>query len=336
MLRPLPGVDRDFLRYSLSAPDLIDRVNGSTFGVKMPRTDWRSLGREEIALPPYVEQRAIAAFLDVETACIDALIAKKEALISLLYERERAMIDPLVLRGGRPVAECAPVGPEWRRDVPRGWERRRIRHMFRPEKRQNHADLTVLSVFREFGVVEKHSRTGNNNKTPDDLSLYQLVEPRDLVINKMKGWQGSLGISRYRGITSPDYVVMVPTHDAEDAFIHHLLRSPSMIHAYRIISTGVRPAQWRVDVARVLDLDVWLPPREEQLSIVSQISGGFAAGREIMEKTRTSAERLLEFRSALITAAVNGQIDLEAWRRRGNTDRRLDRIEAVMAAEAAE
>ena len=74
---------------------------------------------------------------------------------------------------------------------------------FRQEKRQGYEDLTVLSVYREFGVIEKSSRDDNINKTPEDLTKYQLVNPNDLVINKMKAWQGSMGIAPMKGITRP-------------------------------------------------------------------------------------------------------------------------------------
>lgn len=80
----------------------------------------------------------------------------------------------------------------------------------------------------EYGVIPKSSRDDNINKTPEDLSLYQLVGKGDLVINKMKAWQGSLGISKYEGITSPDYLVYTPMHNEYDKFIHYSLRARHM------------------------------------------------------------------------------------------------------------
>jgi len=79
-----------------------------------------------------------------------------------------------------------------------------------------------------------------------------------------------------------------------------------------------------------------LPPLTEQDRIVSSLDGVIGAYRKVKSQTAKTMSRLREFRSAVITAAVNGQIDPEAWRRRGDTDRRLDRIEADMAVEAAE
>jgi type I restriction enzyme S subunit len=83
--------------------------------------------------------------------------------------------------------------------------------LFRREKRTNFVEEPLLSVYRDHGVIPKDSRDDNFNKASEDLSAYQLVEASDLVINKMKAWQGSVGISNHRGIVSPAYFVASPT-----------------------------------------------------------------------------------------------------------------------------
>lgn len=83
---------------------------------------------------------------------------------------------------------------EWLGEAPAHWTETKAKRLFQFVKRQEGADLPVLSVYRDFGVIEKSSRDDNNNKTPEDLSSYQTVNLGDLVINKMKAWQGSLGV----------------------------------------------------------------------------------------------------------------------------------------------
>lgn len=79
-------------------------------------------------------------------------------------------------------------GIEWLGEVPAHWSMRPLWSMFRRTKRDGHEDKQLLSVYRDFGVVPKASRDDNFNKPSDDLSTYQLVEPGDLAINKMKAW----------------------------------------------------------------------------------------------------------------------------------------------------
>src|SRR5699024_4584214 len=120
---------------------------------------------------------------------------------------------------------------------------------------QNMATEPVLSIYRDHGVIYKDTRDDNLNRTPQDLSRYQLVQRGDLVVNKMKAWQGSVGVSPHRGIISPDYQVCRPTDPGVILrYLHYALRSRLMVPQYRIWSKGIRPAQWRLyweDMARL-------------------------------------------------------------------------------------
>src|ERR1019366_461540 len=105
-------------------------------------------------------------------------------------------------------SEMTPIGRIYRRVEERGRE-----------------DLPLLSVYRELGVVPREGRDDNHNVASEDLSTYKFVRPGDLVVNKMKTWQGSLGVSAYEGIVSPAYFIGRKIDDVDDAFMHHLLRS---------------------------------------------------------------------------------------------------------------
>ncbi|MEO9902187.1 MAG: hypothetical protein ABJF28_15445, partial [Nisaea sp.] len=198
----------------------------------------------------------------------------------------------------------------WRGKVPAHWEVGRMKNHFRQVKRQGFQSLTVLSVYREFGVIEKSSRDDNINKTPEDLSKYQLVEPNDLAINKMKAWQGSMGVSNLCGITSPDYVVMKPVGNHNPRYMHHYLRARPMPWVYRLISNGIRTDQWRMEPEKFLELPIFLPPKTEQQIIANRIDRELEHIRSLIATTQRSIELLKEKRLALITAAVTGKIDL--------------------------
>ena len=261
-----------------------------------------------VPIPPFAEQTAIASFLDRETRKIDELVAEQRLLIELLKEKRQAVISHAVTKGLNPQAPTKPSGIEWLGDVPKHWEGRKLRFLFKQTKRQGFQEKEVLSVYRDYGVILKSSRDDNMNKTPEDLSKYQLVERGDLVVNKMKSWQGSLGVSKLDGITSPDYVVFSPSHSESPDFLHHLLRSSVMVSSYLGISNGIRLAQWRLEPDHFLNLRVFLPPTDEQNRIVAFLVDNVSRFDALTAEAQRGIDLLQERRTALISAAVTGKI----------------------------
>jgi len=260
--------------------------------------------------PPLGQQRAIADYLDRETARLDGLVGAKESVLGLSAEKRRALITRAVTRGLDDGAPLKNTGVEWLPQVPRHWTSTKISRLFRPAKRLGFPDLTVLSVYREYGVIERASRDDNANRVPDDLEKYQLVEVGDLVINKMKAWQGSLGIAGLHGITSPDYVVFRPSHREDPRFLHFLLRNHRLTTVYLSMSNGIRTSQWRLEPDRFGGLGVFLPPLPEQRAIVAHIEAESAKLDALRLATGRTIALLRERRAALIAAAVTGQIDV--------------------------
>ncbi|MDX9887026.1 hypothetical protein [Thauera sp.] len=97
-------------------------------------------------------------------------------------------------------------GAEWLGDVPAHWDVQPLRAVTALKSDKNRPELPVLSVYREYGVILKDSRDDNHNATSLDTSTYKVVKPGDLVVNKMKAWQGSMGVSAHDGIVSPAYI----------------------------------------------------------------------------------------------------------------------------------
>lgn len=135
-------------------------------------------------------------------------------------------------------------GVEWLGKVPEHWGIVPLCSVFEREKSVGHETEELLSVYRDYGVIPKTSRDDNNNKASEDLSTYQLVEPGNLVTNKMKTWQGSIAISQFRGIVSPAYFVYRHKHEESAEYFHHLFRSLPYITGYMSASEGVRVNQW--------------------------------------------------------------------------------------------
>ncbi|MBS3980317.1 MAG: restriction endonuclease subunit S [Rhodobacteraceae bacterium] len=156
--------------------------------------------------------------------------------------------------------------------------------LFRRTKSIGHADEELLSVYRDHGVVPTSSRDDNRNKPSEDLSGYQLVTEGALVTNKMKAWQGSIAISRHRGIVSPAYYVYQPLSEEHDQFLHYLLRSEPYVALYQRISKGVRVSQWDLEHEALRTIPVLLPDPATQKQIADFLDAETARIDALIEK----------------------------------------------------
>lgn len=204
----------------------------------------------------------------------------------------------------KPYPEYKDSGVEWLGQVPQEWSLDILQHLFYKIKRTGHEGEEILSVYRDRGVIIKSSRDDNHNKASDDLSLYQLVQPGDLAINKMKAWQGSVAVSAHRGIVSPAYFVFRALTNNDSSFLHYLLRSSVYIKQYERHSGGVRNNQWDLSYEQFRKLTVSLPPIKDQKRIAAYINNKTAFIDQIIEKKQELIKLLQEKRAAIITKVV--------------------------------
>lgn len=160
-------------------------------------------------------------------------------------------------------------------DAPAHWRVAPMRSLIRPRSERNRADLPLLTVARERGVFVRHEDDGNHNVIPEDLSNYKFARQGDLVINKMKAWQGSLGLAPVDGIVSPAYFVFDFSIDNR-AFGQYLLRSKPYVGLMAAASDGVRIGQWDLVTDRFRALPVLIPPTEEQAAIETYLGHAHA------------------------------------------------------------
>jgi len=271
----------------MTSEGVMDEIVATSTGVSYPAINPSALMRLRIPVHDLSTQQRIADYLDRETGEIDAMLAKLDEMESVLRERVHTIQDAALYV---PEARATPI-----------WS------LFAEEKRQNHPTETILSVYRDLGVIRKDSRDDNFNRTPEDVSAYQLVNPGDLVVNKMKAWQGSLGISPERGIVSPDYSVSKPIHPHDGRFLHRLLRSQRMVPEYRIRSKGVRPAQWRLYWQDLAQVKLPIPETVEQVRIADHLDAVTDRIDLMLAKVDQLKALLIERRAALITDVVTGR-----------------------------
>ena len=169
--------------------------------------------------------------------------------------------------------------------------------------------MPLLSVVREKGVIIRNveSKEENHNYVPDDLSNYKLVKQGQFTMNKMKAWQGSYGVSKYDGIVSPAYFVFNLKCDINRDFFNAAIRSKAYVNYFGQASDGIRVGQWDLSMARMKDIPLLVPPREEQDQIVRFLDWKVSNINKLIRIRKRQIEELEAIKRSSIGYLVMGQ-----------------------------
>lgn len=326
-----------FLHYLLRSEPYVALYGRISKGVRINQWDLEheALRTVPVMLPDIETQKVIADFLDRETARIDQLIKKKRRLVELLLEKRCSTSTSLVTRGLNPDAKTASSGLPWLPDVPSHWDVLRIGSIFRESFEMGGIDLPVLSVSINWGISDRELDDEDRHRIVNhiqDRNAYKRVRVGDLAYNMMRAWQGAFGVASVEGLVSPAYVVARPQREIHTPYFEPLLRTPMWIEEFRRASKGIADFRQRLYWEHFRQVRIVLPPVDEQRQIAQEIERRSRVVDRSVTAVSASVERLREFRSALIAAAVTGQIDSESWGKRGNTERELDRIGKAVRA----
>ena len=210
----------------------------------------------------------------------------------------------------KPYAEYKESGSRWLANVPSHWEVRKLRTLIRPRNERNRSELPLLSVAREKGVFVRSLTDAdeNHNVIPEDLSNYKVARAGNLVINKMKAWQGSMGIAPSDGIVSPAYFVF-DFDIADRAFGQALLRSKPYVAHFGQASDGVRVGQWDLTIAGMRQIPVLAPPPAEQAAIVRFLDYANRRIERFIRAKRKLIVLLNEQKQGIIFRAITRGVD---------------------------
>lgn len=166
--------------------------------------------------------------------------------------------------------EYKDTGIGWLPKIPSHWKLEQLRKYIRFVSKKGYPEKQLLSVTREQGVIvrDTESKEENHNFIPEDLSGYKYVQKGQLVINKMKSWQGSYGVSDYEGIVSPAYFVC-DLRFPNKKFFSMALRSRNYVCFFAQYSKGIRVGQWDLSPIALKSIPFFEPPLAEQEKIVS-------------------------------------------------------------------
>lgn len=280
---------------------------------------------ERTGFPPPAEQAAIAAFLEHETAKIDDLELEQQRLIDLLREKRQALISHAVTKGMDPLSPMKASGIEWLDEMPQHWRVSALKHLAKPgAKTFTDGDWIESPYITNDGV--RLIQTGNigigvykeqgyryvSRETFEHLGCTE-VEPRDVLICRLDGPVGRACLAPDLGVrmlTSVDNAILKTAEEITPEFIVALLSSVpwiSWIDALCRVGGGFR---LRVSRSQLGELRLPIPPQAEQISIAGYLQSETEKWNALIAEAQRAIELLQRRRTALIFAAVTGQIDV--------------------------
>jgi type I restriction enzyme S subunit len=265
-------------------------------------------------IPSKGEQRKIITFLEHETSKLDLLINKQERLVDLLKEKRQAVVSQAVTRGLNPNVAMKYSGEEWLGEIPNHWELKKFKYLFKIRKRiAGEVGHEILSITQN-GIKIKDITSGEGQLSMD-YSKYQLVYKGDLAMNHMDLLTGFVDISKYDGVTSPDYrVFTLEDKQSSTEYFLNILQMGYFDRLFYPLGQGAAHiGRWRLPSEAFNEFIAPCPPLQEQEEITAFISMTFSKVDKLLEKAISAVSLMQERKKALISAAVTGKIDVRDY-----------------------
>ena len=288
-----------------------------------------TIGSIRVALAPDAELEPLLAFLDRETSKIDGLVGEQRRLIELLKEKRQAVISHAVTKGLNPNAPLKPSGIEWLGDVPEHWEMMRVKHLTRSIEQgwspqcegfpvEDESEWGVLKV----GCVNSGTFNAQENKVlPGDLDPIPslAISTGDLLISRANTRElvgrAAVAVEDYPNLMLCDklYRLRLKPDIASSSFLSLYLGSSEARGPIELGATGASASMVNIAQSTVLELDISVPPIDEQLAIEYAIQRETQKIDALTAEAERGIELLQERRTALISAAVTGKIDIREF-----------------------
>ena len=279
------------------------------YGSAVPSMTQRDLNSVCFPLPEIVEQENIVHYLDTKCTKIDEIIEKQQVIIEKLKEYKLSIITEAVTSGINPDVEMKDSGSVWFGSIPINWEMKRLKYVFHIQKdiagEEGH---TVLSITQR-GIIPKDF-SNNEGQFANSYANYQLVHKGDFAMNHMDLLTGWVDISKYEGVTSPDYRVFV-LNDKNGMCPEYYLYMMQMCYSARIfygLGQGVSGmGRWRLQADKFLNFHIPIPPYDEQKIIADYITDKVNHIEVEIDKRNKLIEKYQEYKKSLIYEVVTGK-----------------------------
>ncbi len=304
-----------YLFYVVSSKAFVDTVNAETFGSKMPRADWETVGHQPLPLPAIETQKRIASFLDEKTAQIDALIENKRALLDRLAEKRQAIITHAVTKGlnhGRPMKNS---GFAWLGQIPTHWE---VRGLTKCTTRVDYRGATPeKSTSGVFLVTARNIKNGRIDYTLSEEFILEedyghiMRRGKPAIGDVLFTTEAPLGEVAHvdrTDVALAQRIIKFSSSIAEldNYYLGQWMQSTSFQFDLQSRATG--STALGIKASKIVELRCLIPPLREQREIVAYVQAASDAIDVVRNKVQTSIDHLSSYRSASVTEAVTGQI----------------------------
>lgn len=311
-----------FLNYYSLTTNFIEQVNSSTYGSKMPRASWEFISLLPVPTCSFILSEKIALFLDHETAKIDNLIEKQQQLIELLKEKRQAVISHAVTKGLNPDVPMKDSGVEWLGEVPEDWQLKQLRHLCSskgggtPSKNNpkfwigdipwvSPKDMKAQYIYdAEDHVSEEAVKLSSTKKIPIDSVL---IVVRGMIL----AHSVPVSINKEIVTINQDMKALIPNENITSEYFYLVLTgfkrfllelTDNSAHGTKCLRTDLLEKLW-----------IPLPSIKQQEEIIRNVNELVAKLDSLVLRQEEAKKLLQERRTALISAAVTGKIDVRDW-----------------------
>jgi type I restriction enzyme, S subunit len=312
-------LNQDFLPFFIQSKTFTEPVILAATSTAQFNVSPNDIGSILVAVPALDEQEAIAKFLDRETARIDGLVAKKERLIALLQEKRTALISHAVTKGLNPAAPMKDSGVEWLGQIPAHWEVKRLAIV--ASKITNGFVGPTRDILVDNGVRYLQSLHIKNGEIRFDTPYFvrpewsqahakSVLQEGDVLIVQTGDLGQCCAVTKQFENCNCHALIIVRLRDGIGSgfFLSAFLRSHYGRASLQCCQTGATLPH--LECGKIREIPIALPPPSEQTEIVSYLDRETGKLDALAAKIRTGIERLQEYRTALISAAVTGKINV--------------------------
>lgn len=316
--RPISNDVPRYMAYLFDSLPYRFQIRKTVSGVKVFSITQAILKNCYLWLPQKTEQIQIAQFLDHKTQQIDQLISKKQALIDKLNEQRIALITHAVTKGLNPAVTLEDSGVEWLGEVPEHWD------VMKFKDRCNVVSGQVDPALSDYEnlplVAPDHIEKGKgkflgapSSKEQGAISGKYLFDKGDLLYSKIRPELNKLCIAQSQGLCSADMYAIRTQQGLKIEFLFYFMLS-KYFHQFAVLES-MRVAMPKINRDALGILKILVPPLAEQQKIIEQLVEQIDRIDRMVELNRETIDKLKEYRTALITAAVTGKIDLRTWQK---------------------
>lgn len=308
-VRPSEGFEARYLKFCLDLARYSGYVDLICNKATIAHFTKEKLSATPIPIPSFCEQKAIADYLESETAEISSVIADCEREVELLQEYRKAVISEAVTKGLDPNVPMKDSGIEWIGEIPEVWIVRPAKSLFTESKVLRLSSDERCTVSQKYGVIPQSQFTALENQrtvlADKNLESWKHVSPGDFVIS-LRSFQGGIEFCRVSGCVTWHYIVLKGQPDADNGYFRHLFKSKGYIEALQRTCTYIRDGQ-DLRYSNFIQVSLPLPPLSEQHAIATYLDKKTTEIDAIIAGYQSMADKLREYRKSLISEAVTGK-----------------------------